>query len=55
MIKWLTDWIDTLRWWKQFVNENRIPKRERWLYENPEALASVERGLAEASQLHQRS
>ena len=29
------------------IDLSAIPERERWLYENPEALAAVKRGLAD--------
>lgn len=32
------------------MKREKIPERERWLYENKEALASVEQGLRESKQ-----
>ena len=29
------------------IDLSKIPERERWLYENPEAFAAVKRGLAD--------
>ena len=38
------------------IDRSAIPERERWLYENPEALAAVKRGLADiaAGRVHRR-
>ena len=33
---------------KVIPDNPKIPKRERWLYENPEALKSVRKGLKES-------
>jgi|GEM_PF-3397567 len=39
------------------IDLSTIPERERWLYENPEALAAVKRGLADiaAGRVHRMS
>ena len=38
------------------IDLSKIPERERWLYENPEAFAAVKRGLADiaAGRVHTR-
>lgn len=38
------------------IDLSTIPERERWLFENPEALAAVKRGLADiaAGRVHRR-
>lgn len=34
---------------------NKIPERERWLYQNPEALALIDKGMSEVGSINRGS